>query len=84
MLWVRLGDGDNYNPFDDLSDVAAYLSENGVEQVERHTRYGVRSAAFKGNNYISLYWGDNHAQPSRDVTAGEIAELNSELRKVHA
>ena len=29
-LWVRAGDDDNYNDFDGLQEVAAYLAEMGA------------------------------------------------------
>ena len=76
-LWVRAGDCDNYNDFDDLQEVAEYLSEMGATSpLNRCNEYGVTSPEFRGKNYISLFWGDDDAQPTRSMTADEHNEVN--------
>lgn len=78
--WIRAGDADDYHDFDDLAEVAYTLAEYGVEQVEALHRYGVACDQFRGHNYISLFWGDDDAQPSRDLTPADVEELNEYLR----
>jgi hypothetical protein len=80
-LWVRAGDGDNYNPFDGLQEVADYLADMGATgPLEWCNNYGVTSPEFRGNNYISLFWGDADAQPTRSLTTSEHDEINRLLQ----
>jgi hypothetical protein len=77
QLWVRAGDSDNYNGFDGLPKVADYLAEMGATTpVERRNKYGVTPPEYRGNNYISLFWGDDDAQPIRSLTIAEHNEVN--------
>ena len=76
-LWVRAGDSDNYNDFDGLQEVADYLAEMGATgPLELCNEYGVSSPEYRGNNYISLFWGDDEAQPIRSLTIDEHNEVN--------
>ena len=76
-LWVRAGDSDNYNDFDGLHEVAAYLAEMGATgPLEWANDLGVSSPEFRGRNYISVYWGDGNAQPIRSLTTDEHEEVN--------
>jgi hypothetical protein len=82
-LWVRAGDSDNYNAFDGFQEVADYLAEMGAtDRLERCNEYGVTSPEYRGNNYISLFWGDDDAQPSRPLTIGEHDEINRLLHSI--
>lgn len=87
VIWLRLGDADDYHAFDGLNDVAEALVESGVETVERHCLYGVRTPGFEGNNYISLYWGpdprDGSAEASRELTDSELMTLAADLGQPH-
>lgn len=80
-LWIRCGDADNYNEFGiDLDAAAEYLDMLGVTApVVRCNKYGVSADGFTGWNYVSLFWGDNDAQPEREVTDAELTELNDRL-----
>lgn len=75
-LWVRAGDGDNYNPFDGLHEVADYLAEMGATDLEQSFWYGFISPEYRGHNYLSLFWGDDNAQPIRQLTIHEQKETN--------
>ncbi len=76
-IWVRAGDGDNYNDFDGVHEVADYLAEmSATDPLERCNEYGVTSPEYQGNNYISLFWGDDDAQPIRSLTIEEHTEVN--------
>jgi hypothetical protein len=76
-LWVRVGDSDNYNDFDGLQEVAAYLAEMGATgPLEWANDLGVSSPEFRGRNYISVYWGDDFAQPTCPLTPDEHEEVN--------
>jgi hypothetical protein len=80
-LWVRAGDADNYNAFDGFQEVADYLADMGATgPLEWCNEYGVTSPEFRGNNYVSLFWGDADAQPIRSLTTAEHNEVNRLLR----
>jgi hypothetical protein len=81
FIWVRLGDTDDYNRFDDVAEAAEYMALFGVKQVHRSQKYGVDAKGFTGNNYISLFFGDGEAQPTGELSNRDIHILNSELGK---
>lgn len=76
-LWVRCGDSDSYREFgdglDDAFALADYLREMEVGAfVEwRAIGMGMETENCQGNNYVSIFWGDDQAQPVRDLTANE-------------
>lgn len=83
-LWIRAGDGDNYNGHDDVQSAAGYLFESGATEgpLERCNEYGLTGPGFDGQNYISAYWGHDTdpGEPAvRGLTDEEITELNTEL-----
>jgi hypothetical protein len=81
QLWVRAGDADNYNAFDGFQEVADYLADMGATgPLEWCNEYGVTSPEYRGQNYISLFWGDDDAQPTRSLTDAEHNEVNRLLR----
>ena len=86
VIWMQLGDADDYHALDGLDDVAEVLAESGVQSVERHCRFGVRAPGFEGNNYISLYWGpdpgDGSAEATRELTDSELMKLAAYLEQV--
>lgn len=84
-LWVRAGDADNYNAFDGFQEVADYLAEMGATfPLEWFNEYGVTSPEYRGQNYISLFWGDDDAQPIRPLTVAEHNEVNRLLQSLPA
>ena len=78
-LWMRIGDSGDYEDFDNPEDAGDRMSsffdsEAKVPKVSRSGRYGVAIAPlFTGYNYVSLYWGDDDADPTREVTNADIA-----------
>lgn len=80
-LWIRCGDADSYNAFgDDLDAAVDYLQMLGVTgPLVRCERYGVCAPGFTNWNYISLFWGDDDAQPERELTDGEVEAMNAQL-----
>jgi outer membrane phospholipase A len=76
FVWVRLGDADSYNRFDELPDAAEYMALFGVKHVYRTQKYGVAAKGFTGLNYISLFFGDDEAQPTRDLSGKDVRLVN--------
>lgn len=82
FIWVRAGDADDYHHFDSVAEAAEYLREQPCGLLERSGKFGVvDDERYTGNNYISLFWGDNAAQASRDVSDDELAELNQIMKQ---
>ena len=80
-LWLRLGDSDDYHDHDSIEDVKETLDECDCLPVKHHCLYGVSGRHHQGLNYISLYWGDNDAQPLGSITDDELVYLNKEANE---
>lgn len=82
-IWIRCGDLDDYHHFETMYAAAEYLASMLVSHpLKRHVRLGVRDKHYKGENYISLYWGGNKADDvQRDFTDEELAQLNIQLER---
>lgn len=73
---IRMGDRDDYHWFGNIYDAAeelrsldeAYADEGqpGIGPVVEWRRDGFETTEFRGNNYISLYRGDQEFQPTGD------------------
>ena len=50
FIWVRLGDADTYNRFDDLADAAEYMALFAVKHIWRCQRFGVEAKRLTGQN----------------------------------
>jgi len=87
VIWMRVGDADDYHGFDHLDEVADELAVYSVLNIERYCRYGVSAPGFDGHNYISLYWGpdpgDGSAEASRELTDAEFCKLQVMLDQRH-
>jgi len=78
-IWLRLGDVAEYEKFDSPYEagktVGDRLSVHSTDQEALSYRYRAAGVAivpyFVGNNYISLYWGDENAQWVTDLTSKE-------------
>jgi hypothetical protein len=82
FLWLPLGDRCEYEEFgEDFSPVADVLFENSVRKFDVYHWFGIEAAGFRGENYISLYWGDKDAQFEKGLTKADFAELRRELKK---
>lgn len=82
VLWIRLGDAADYVCFDDLKEVAKYMASQSVfGPIWRHCNYGVACQGYEGQNYISLYWGNIEACPTRSLSTLERQSLNCLLEK---
>ena len=80
QIWVRVGDGGEYEGFDDLNAVADHLAEfQAVAPIVRCNNYGITTPNHQGNNYISIFWGETAAEPSRKLTDKEIQRLQRSL-----
>lgn len=92
-LWMRVGDGGEYHYHDGIDEAAEHLAEllswsvqsgdwdvRNVIQSVAWVDLGLTMADMTGHNYVSLYWGDNDAQPERGLRRKEQAEFVKALR----
>ena len=82
-IWVRCGDADGYNAFDDLQEAAEYLYDMGVRlPLDQLHGCGLTAAGFARQNYISCFYGDD-AEPElrTHLSAAAVAQLRLFLGK---
>jgi len=87
-VWMRMGDTDDYHDFGDMfeagSELGGYFDSTGgltkMPPVAKHGNYGVSVEPFTGYNYISLFWGDDDAQPVKKLTQADIADFKAGIR----
>lgn len=81
-LWVRLGDqGDYCNFGTDFGEAADHLTKlapaNGLvsSRLEPKGLYQFEAPGFEGKNCISIFWGNNVADPIRELDPEELQQL---------
>ncbi len=90
-VWMRMGDNAEYEPHDSMfeagSELGGYLDATSelnkmtkVPAVSKVNEYGVSVEPFTGYNYISLFWGDDDAQPVKKLTQADIADFKAGIR----
>ena len=78
IFWMRLGDNEDYEE-GDLDSHLNILQEVIFGQTVRRARegrHGLDCDSYQNLNYISLFVGDEDAQPIRPLTDMEIEYLN--------
>jgi len=71
-IWVRIGDMGSYGWFHDVLEAAYYFEEVEVFHegvVPRWRNGGFEIFQYTGENYVSMYWGDDDANFIRDLNA---------------
>lgn len=87
-VYVRLGDGGEYEPFQDVwsaaDSLAATMYDLGVNEQPAPCTMGFEIGPFHGNNYVSLYieeGGDECGDGNpRELTADEWAAFAETFR----
>jgi len=84
-VWMRMGDNDDYNSFDSPYDAGIQLGSilncNGQVTESPTLKYrslGVEAEGFCGDNYISLFWGNDDAQPVNESELNQSEKLDFE------
>jgi|GEM_PF-1997322 len=83
-VWIRMGDMGGYEKFDSPYDAGKEVGLYYLDRVDdfEFIEMGISiSPGYTGMNYISLFWGDEDAQPTRDLSEEEKAEFLRGLRK---
>jgi hypothetical protein len=90
QVWMRVGDNADYESFDsmfeagdDLGAILGFSQElKRVPVVRKINSYGVEiEPFFTGYNYVSLFWGDEDAQPEKSLTQADIASFKAGIRE---
>lgn len=86
ILWARVGDSGVYTSYDDLSQAAFGIRDDGVTgRVDTWQTgpdghgAGISTASHSGQDYVSLYWGDRKCQYERGLYARERKAFESEF-----
>ena len=85
-LWLRVGDAGEYESFgDDLDALLDHLNELGVGTVtgwiDAGPGVGFETPNYHGYDFISLFWGDAHADLTHPLRAAERAVVEAGLEE---
>ena len=75
-IYIRCGDQDDYHEFQNLNNAAQYLKKMKVKALKPYNQMGVIAKNYQGNNYISIYLGNDINNPQRGPTTEELQQLN--------
>ena len=83
-LWVRVGDGGEYEQHgQDLDAVIDVLFEAGVRGDDLQWAHGcLATEVYAGQNYISLFWGDANSNIVKGLTKVQQAEIKRKLLRM--
>ena len=84
-VWIRLGDQGDYESYDSPNDagiaVGDFMGVTGqsMTPIGRANTMGVTVGSFQGDDYISLFWGDDDAQPVKRAVLSdkELSQFES-------
>jgi len=87
LVWVRVGDMGQYESFDSLDYALDYLNElkagHVTGWVEGGMGVGIETVNYHGYDFISLFWGDEDANLTAHLDAGERMEVEEGLEQVY-
>jgi len=75
LLWIRVGDAGEYEEFNDLDAAIDYLNELRVGKVTTWREAGFSTANYRGQDYISIYWGGYDADYWTDLDDSDKASV---------
>jgi hypothetical protein len=80
-LWVRVGDGSDYEQFGaDLDAAISHIQEHAPgKPLGNYQRGGIQTERYNGNNYVSIYWGDAASNLIAELSTDELAQVYREL-----
>ena len=86
QLWLRVGDAGNYENFgDDLAALLDYLNDLNAGTVtgwiDAGPGVGFATPNYHGHDFISLFWGDAHADLVRPLDNAERAAVEAGLEE---
>lgn len=82
ILYARIGDADDYHDYDSLQELAEAIGGTPgfvSGPIEYANDLGVQCEGFRGNNYISAYYGTDVENAVRGLDNAEVEIVNSYL-----
>lgn len=80
VYWMRTGDWSDYLAFDNFTELVDDLVSMEAGSVIEWREYGFETTEFSGNNYISLYVGEEGDEdPTRDLDDEERQQIEAAL-----
>ena len=79
---LRIGDNDNYEPYWDLEEAIDALQEASVTNPIRWRKAGFENDDFQGDNYVSMFWGDEKSDFIRELSDEEKRVVEKQLLTV--
>jgi hypothetical protein len=87
LLWIRVGDGGDYQSFDGLDDALDYLNElsvgNVLDWVDHGQGVGFTTPNYHGSDFISCFWGDNDGNFLAALDDDEQCTLKAGLEEAY-
>jgi len=74
LVWIRMGDADDYHSFESPEEAGTHVGYRLDEwdHTFRHRISGVMlPPRFVKNNYVSLFWGDEDTRYERGLSLAE-------------
>jgi len=82
-LWVSVGQAGDYEPFDTLADAAKYMNSLSVGKPTGWKFGGFDTPNFWGNDYVSIYHGDDVGEYVEHLSDDEQCEIYNRLEEVY-
>lgn len=78
-VWLRLGDNAEYESYDTPYEAGQVVGQYTPDRKPVYVSKGVTLEGFQNHNYISLFWGDDEAQPVDESDLNTSDKLDFEL-----
>lgn len=79
-VWVRMGDGNDYQKFDDVAGATDSMKECGLKgPLQWGLRGKLIALGFEGSNFISCFCGDKDGNYLRDLNVYEEQAVEKEI-----
>lgn len=87
FYWIRVGDGGEYQSFDDLDSTIDYLNQCEVGQIDHWVDagpgVGIDTPNFHGNDFVSLFVGDLAGNLVRVLNGWERGRVEAGLQAAY-
>ena len=72
-----MGDADGYHSVETFDEIFDVLREVNVGENITRCPAGIDSRRYRGDNYISLYWGDDFGNFSEEISDQELEKIQN-------
>lgn len=78
-VWLRIGDSSEYEKYDSVEEALDALQSIPVHSPLMWRGSGFETLELSGEDYVSIYWGDDEANRVRDLDKNEKKLLEESL-----